>query len=68
MIYVHPWEFDPHQPFVRFHWRAMATHYFNLRTTARRYRRLLNKTTFTTMSYAIQFMQARSDLPRINLA
>lgn len=67
MLYVHPWELDPGHPVVRFHWKAMATHYFNLRATAPRLRRLLSTYPFTTMSEVIKDERARRDLPRVVL-
>lgn len=67
MIYVHPWEIDPSHPFVRFRWKAMATHYFNLRAAAPRLRRLLSRHCFTTMSDAIADVRARGPLPRVTL-
>lgn len=67
MIYVHPWEFDPHHPVQRFRWRAMATHYANLRTTARRFRRLLDADRFTTMSAVIEQARAQAELPCLHL-
>jgi polysaccharide deacetylase family protein (PEP-CTERM system associated) len=42
-VYLHPWEFDPGHPRVRFRWRAMLTHYANLRSTAPKLRRLLEE-------------------------
>ncbi len=67
MIYVHPWEFDPRHPVVRFRWRAMATHYFNLDATARRFRKLLSTGRFTSLGGVISHWQAQGSLPRLTL-
>lgn len=40
-LYLHPWEFDPDHPRIRFRRRAMLTHYANLRTTEPKLRHLL---------------------------
>lgn len=67
-FYLHPWEFDPQHPWVRFRWKAMATHYFNLRMTAPRFERLLRSDSFTTMSAVIAAACATGDLPRVELS
>ncbi len=54
MFYLHPWEFDPGHPLVRFRWRAMLTHYFNLRGTAPRFARLLRDFRFGTVSAVLR--------------
>jgi polysaccharide deacetylase family protein (PEP-CTERM system associated) len=54
MFYLHPWEFDPRHPLVRFRWRAMLTHYFNLSATASRFARLLHDFRFDTVSAVLQ--------------
>jgi len=66
-IYLHPWEFDPMHPLVRFPWKAMLTHYFNLWTTAGRFRRLLKKERFTTMSEVIEGARKKGPIPRLDL-
>jgi polysaccharide deacetylase family protein (PEP-CTERM system associated) len=47
-VYLHPWEFDPDHPRVRFRRRAMLTHYANLHSTAPKLRRLLAAFRFAT--------------------
>ncbi len=49
-LYLHPWEFDPDHPRVRFRPLAMLTHYANLRSTEPKLRRLLAE--FRFVSYA----------------
>ncbi len=66
-LYLHPWEFDPGHPLVRFPWKAMATHYFNLWATARRFRRLLSEERFTTMGAVIARARDVGKIPRLDL-
>jgi polysaccharide deacetylase family protein (PEP-CTERM system associated) len=66
-LYLHPWEFDPGHPLVRFRWRAMATHYFNLGMTAPRFERLLRAEPFSTMSAVIDAARQQGKLPRVRL-
>ncbi len=68
MLYIHPWELDPDHPFVRFRWRAMLTHYFNLRAAAPRLHKLLAGGSFTTMSEAIRRRCAEGPLPVAHLS
>jgi polysaccharide deacetylase family protein (PEP-CTERM system associated) len=49
VFYLHPWELDPQHPLVRFHPKAMATHYVNLRRTVPRLEKLLSEFEFTTL-------------------
>jgi polysaccharide deacetylase family protein (PEP-CTERM system associated) len=49
VFYLHPWELDPDHPWVRFRYRAMATHYARLRTTIPKLTRLLRDFRFTTL-------------------
>jgi polysaccharide deacetylase family protein (PEP-CTERM system associated) len=68
MFYIHPWEFDPGHPLVRFRWLAMATHYFNLRATAPRFRQMLTTGSFNTMSATLEGLQAQGPLPTFTLS
>jgi polysaccharide deacetylase family protein (PEP-CTERM system associated) len=65
MFYLHPWEFDPRHPLVRFRWRSMLTHYFNLRATAPRFARLLRDFRFGTVSAVLA--EQTAPLPVIDL-
>jgi polysaccharide deacetylase family protein (PEP-CTERM system associated) len=49
VFYLHPWEIDPHHPRVSLPWRIGLTHYFNLRATEGRLRRLLREFSFAPM-------------------
>ena len=49
VFYIHPWELDPDHPRVPLPWRIGLTHYFNLRATEGRFRRLLREFAFAPM-------------------
>ena len=48
-FYLHPWELDPNHPRIPLPRRVAATHYFNLRATEPRLRRLLGDFAFAPM-------------------
>ncbi len=48
-FYLHPWELDPKHPRIPLPRRIAATHYFNLSSTERRFRKLLNDFKFAPM-------------------
>jgi hypothetical protein len=50
VFYLHPWEIDPDHPRIPLPRRIAATHYFNLHSTERRLRRLLQDFQFAPMS------------------
>ena len=49
VFYLHPWELDVNHPRVTLPRRIGLTHYFNLRATERRFRRLLRAFSFAPM-------------------
>lgn len=49
VLYVHPWEIDPHQPRLPVTGLGRITHYTNLDRTEHRLRRLLERFSFSTM-------------------
>jgi polysaccharide deacetylase family protein (PEP-CTERM system associated) len=49
VFYLHPWELDPDHPRIAVPRRIAATHYFNLRGTETRLRRLLRDFRFGPM-------------------
>ena len=49
IFYVHPWELDPEHPKPPLPWRIRATHYYNLRRTEGRLRRLLAEFAFARL-------------------
>lgn len=67
-FYMHPWELDTAHPLVRFRWKAMLTHYFNLRATKPRLTRLLREVRFTTMGAVIEKLcEGDQPLPRVHV-
>lgn len=50
MVYLHPWEIDPGQPRVAASWRSQFRHYQNLRTTEKKFSRLLDEFSWAPMS------------------
>jgi polysaccharide deacetylase family protein (PEP-CTERM system associated) len=49
VFYLHPWELDPHHPRIPLPARIGMTHYFNLKATEGRLRRLLREFHFAPM-------------------
>jgi len=49
VFYLHPWELDPDHPRIALPHRIATTHYFNLRSTMDRMRRLLRDFRFAPM-------------------
>ena len=49
VFYIHPWEFDPKHPRLPLPRRIAATHYFNLRSTEKRFQALLRDFRFAPM-------------------
>jgi polysaccharide deacetylase family protein (PEP-CTERM system associated) len=49
VFYLHPWELDADHPRIALPWRISMTHYFNLRSTERRFKRLLRDFGFAPM-------------------
>jgi polysaccharide deacetylase family protein (PEP-CTERM system associated) len=49
VFYLHPWEIDPEHPRIPLPRRIALTHYFNLRRTEARLKRLLNDFRFAPM-------------------
>jgi polysaccharide deacetylase family protein (PEP-CTERM system associated) len=54
VFYLHPWEFDPHQPHMQgAGWKSNFRHYLNLHKTAPRFKRLLNDFSFQPIRNAM---------------
>jgi len=49
VFYLHPWELDPEHPRIPLPRRISLTHYFNLKKTEERFRRLLKDFSFAPM-------------------
>jgi polysaccharide deacetylase family protein (PEP-CTERM system associated) len=59
-FYIHPWEIDPDHPRIALPRRIALTHYFNLRATETRLRRLLNDFSFEPMGEVLNVCRAKS--------
>ncbi len=54
LLYVHPWELDPDQPRLRVRGkRGFSTHYFRLRSTERKLRRILEDFHFAPIAQVL---------------
>ena len=49
VIYLHPWEFDPDQPRIKASFLSRFRQYLNLRTTEKKFMKLVNNFTFGTI-------------------
>jgi polysaccharide deacetylase family protein (PEP-CTERM system associated) len=58
-LYLHPWEFDPEHPRVRFRRWAMFTHYANLKSTEPKLRRLLSEFSFAPYATVLGLEETR---------
>jgi len=67
MYYAHPWEYDPDHPVIQMDFRMKLTHYYNLRSTHERTRRLLQRYRFQTLSEVIGSLQAGGRIPTISM-
>jgi polysaccharide deacetylase family protein (PEP-CTERM system associated) len=54
IFYMHPWELDPDQPRIDFHWKPRTTHYVGLRSTEPRLKRLLRDFRFNTLEHTLE--------------
>ena len=55
-VYIHPWEFDPHQPRIQASLKSRFRHYQNLNSTASKIRRMLREFQLGTMSQVLDGM------------
>jgi len=67
MFYAHPWEYDSGHPTVKMDFRMSLTHYFNLKATRERTRKLLQQYRFRTLSEVIDSLQAGDRIPSISI-
>jgi len=69
VFYIHPWEYDPMHPIMRFSWKAMLTHYFNLGSTFPKTQKLLSLCESKTMIQLANTLKADlSHLPEIDFS
>jgi polysaccharide deacetylase family protein (PEP-CTERM system associated) len=66
IFYIHPWELDPDHPRIPLPRRIAATHYYNLKSTAKKLEKLLKDFHFTTMENAIKQIDGRN-IPYLEL-
>ena len=59
VFYIHPWELDPGHPRMELPRRISLTHYWNLRGTSQRLRRLLADFRFGTMARVLGIASGR---------
>ncbi len=60
VFYLHPWELDPDHPRVPFTRKAQLTHYFNLKSTVPKLRRLLRDFSFAPIGEVLEDAIART--------
>jgi len=65
MVYVHPWEVDPHQPRISAPLKSRFRHYVGLNGTARKLSNLLHRFRFASMSEVIA---GASKSPEVSLS
>jgi len=65
VFYLHPWELDPEHPRVAFAARPRLTHYFNLRATAPRLKRLLADFRFAPLGEVLEHEFTGSGSPAL---
>lgn len=68
MFYIHPWEYDPKHPVVKFHWKARLTHYTGLTNTIPYTKKLLKDFSFVTVSELVQEYGRKNSLRNVNLS
>jgi polysaccharide deacetylase family protein (PEP-CTERM system associated) len=64
VLYLHPWEIDPDQPRQPVGLRVRVNHYYNLRRTESRLRRLLERFGFAPMGEVLGALEQKGRLPR----
>lgn len=67
MFYIHPWEYDPEHPRVKFERKAMFTHYTKLKKTYSNTRKLLTHLQFDTVTNLVNEYERKGEVPNISL-
>ncbi len=67
MFYIHPWEYDPQHPRVKFERKAMLTHYANLKKTYHNTERLLSKFKFETVTNIVKAHEQQGNVKSISI-
>ena len=63
ILYLHPWEIDPHQPKIKGNLPSRFRHYLNLKKTEPRLRRLLQDFRFSPLNELIETMVHEETAP-----
>ena len=67
MFYIHPWEYDPGHPRVKFECKAMITHYANLKKTYGNTQKLLTHLKFETVTNLVTAYEQRGKIQNVSL-
>lgn len=67
MFYIHPWEYDPGHPRIKFERKAMLTHYTNLKKTERNTEKLLKQFRFDTVSNVVKNYQQQRAIETVSV-
>ncbi|MGB7925101.1 MAG: XrtA system polysaccharide deacetylase [Pyrinomonadaceae bacterium] len=67
MFYVHPWEYDPEHPRVKFERKAMITHYTNLNKTPGNTKKLLKQFEFDIVSNVTRNYEQQRHIESVNI-
>jgi len=68
VLYLHPWEIDPHQPRQDVGWKVRINHYRNLHRTESRLRGLLETFDFAPLADVLDRLEDAGRLPACALA
>jgi hypothetical protein len=68
MFYVHPWEYDPEHPRVKFSRKAMITHYTNLSKTLGNTEKLLKQFKFDKVSNVVKNYERQRGIESVSIA
>lgn len=66
-LYLHPWEFDLHQPRVKISHIPRFTHYFNLKTTFSKLSQLVESTKFISIESMIKRYKSTCNIRSLSL-
>lgn len=67
MFYIHPWEYDPKHPKVKFERKAMLTHYTNLNKTNGYTDKMLKQFEFNTVSNIVNQYEQQHGIESIGI-
>jgi polysaccharide deacetylase family protein (PEP-CTERM system associated) len=67
MFYIHPWEYDPAHPRIKFERKAMLTHYARLGKTFPNTEKLLKQFSFTTVSDVVKTYEQQNRIRTVSI-